>query len=191
MKKAILLLLIICTLSLTSCEGVLFEIGFRFNELITSLDFTPLPDKPEGTELEFWIGDRYADLDLSGHIEKYGMWGGRQYYGLGYVPTEVEGYGQKDPEHYVRYVFTGFPDHSDSMAVSYIEFNDPNINIWGLTVNSTDEEFTEVLEGLGFKVTDSGTFISAKRGRLDISLSASTHTMQIRYDVTNIHHLIF
>ena len=61
------------------------------------------------TNLEFWIGEKVGDASFSGYQEKYGLFGGREYYGTGYMPTS-DGNRQVDPEHCVIYTVTSFPD---------------------------------------------------------------------------------
>ena len=63
------------------------------------------------TNLEFWIAENVDDVDFSKYQIKYGMMGGTEYYGTGYVPT-VDEYGQQiDPEHCVIYTVTSYPDY--------------------------------------------------------------------------------
>ncbi|MBP3386956.1 MAG: hypothetical protein J6L23_00325, partial [Clostridia bacterium] len=65
------------------------------------------------TNLEFWIAENVDDVDFSKYQIKYGIMGGTEYYGTGYVPT-VDEYGQQvDPEHCVIYTVTSYPDYAN------------------------------------------------------------------------------
>ena len=57
------------------------------------------------TNLEFWIRDKVNETSFSGYQEKGGLFGGREFYGTGYVPT-LDGNRQVDPEHCVIYTVT-------------------------------------------------------------------------------------
>ena len=96
MKKWIALLLSIFTLILfVGCSSTTLE-------------------KPE-TNLEFWIAENVDGVDFSAYQEKhrYGYMGpGRLYYGTDYAPTVDEEGRQVDPEIYVIYNVSPYPDHS-------------------------------------------------------------------------------
>ena len=49
-----------------------------------------LPGKEEGSSLEFWLTENVDDVDFSKYQRRYGLYGGWEYYGTGYVPTESE-----------------------------------------------------------------------------------------------------
>ena len=71
------------------------------------------PSRPV-TNLEFWIGENVDEVDFSGFQEKYGLFGGREYYGTDYVPTFDEDGMTIDPEHCVIYTVTSYPDYSSN-----------------------------------------------------------------------------
>lgn len=114
MKKAIVLLtVLVCLLSLIGCSAQ-----------------TPKkPEKPE-TDLEFWIAENVDDFDFSGWEERYGIMGGREYYGSGYVPTKDENGEQIDPAECVIYTVTSYPDYSDKeQHITRITITDPTVKI--------------------------------------------------------------
>ena len=61
------------------------------------------------TNLEFWIAQNVDNVDWSKYQEKYGIMGGREFYGTGYAPTLDEWGQQVDPEHCVIYTVTSYP----------------------------------------------------------------------------------
>lgn len=148
-------------------------------------------EKPE-TNLEFWIGENVDDVDFSKYQEKYGLMGGREYYGTGYIPTLDENGEQIDPEYYVIYTVSSYPDYSSkAQHITHIEITDPNVNVWGLTVNSTHEEVCNKLAELGefeFKELGGNTLV-AKSGKY--TLSFSTGKISMRIDITNRQGIVF
>ena len=70
------------------------------------------------TNLEFWIAQNVDNVDWSKYQEKYGIMGGREFYGTGYTLTLDESGQQVDPEHCVIYTVTSYPDYSDKALTS-------------------------------------------------------------------------
>ena len=141
MKKAVALLMISLMLfSLVSCS---------VNKL----------EKPE-TNLEFWIGENVDDVDFSTYQEKYRygfMGSGRQYYGTGYAPTTDENGQQLDPEYCVIYTVAPYPDYlSRKCHITGIYISDPDVNIYGLTINSSTEDIEETMKNNGFQSLEIG-----------------------------------
>ena len=97
------------------------------------------------TNLEFWIAENVDDVDFSKYQIKYGMMGGTEYYGTGYVPT-VDEYGQQvDPEHCVIYTVTSYPDYANKeQHITHIYITDPQIEFYGITLNSSFEDFASL-----------------------------------------------
>ena len=91
------------------------------------------------TNLEYWIADSVDRMDFATHQEKFGLMGGREFYGKGYMPTEGENGEQTDPEHCVIYTVTSYPDYiSNKRCVTQIYIHaDP----YGAVGNS-DRGFT-------------------------------------------------
>lgn len=116
-------------------------------------------EKPE-TNLEFWIAENVDNVDFSSYQEKhrYGYMGpGRSYYGKNYTPTVDEEGKQVDPEVYVIYSVSPYPDHtSRKNHITGIDINDPSIVVYGLTVNSTEAEIEETMESNGFSSVEIG-----------------------------------
>ena len=85
--------------------------------------------KPQ-TNLEFWIAENVDKIDFSSYQQKYGMFGGNMYYGMGYLPTLDENGQQVDPEYYVIYTVTSYPDYMNKTKhVTRIEITDPKIEV--------------------------------------------------------------
>ena len=114
------------------------------------------PPAPSNTNLEFWIAENVDQVDFSKFHEKYGMFGGNKYYGIGYAPT-IDEYGQQvDPEHYVLYTVTSYPDYADKeQHIKGIHITDPNAEFYGITLNCSFEEFTVLISQQGFEITES------------------------------------
>lgn len=164
--KRFLLFFLTLTLLLPTLSGC----GDRLNE----------PDH----DLEFWITENVDDFDFSGHQPKYGIMGGYEYYGTGYVPTIGEDGQQVDPEHCVIYTITNYPDYSsNSLCVTRIEITDPAVTVYGLSLSSTADEIKSVMTAEGFTITGNDTAIRAEKG--NIRFTFSRHSIMISAEVTN------
>ena len=81
---------------------------------------------PKDTNLEFWIAENVDKVDFSNYQEKFGLMGGREYYGTGYLPSTNENGEQIDPEACVVYTVTSYPDHiSNKKYITRITITDP------------------------------------------------------------------
>ena len=143
------------------------------------------PPRPV-TNLEFWIGDKVDQSSFSGYQEKYGLFGGREYYGTGYVPTQNKDGMQMDPERCVIYTVTSFPDYSSGKsAVTSIYITDPSVEFYGVSLNSSHKDFDELMKKQGFKITRSGeSHRTAEKGKYSVTFT--NDYIRIRADVSNI-----
>lgn len=142
------------------------------------------------SNLEFWIAENVDNVDFSAYQEKYGMFGGRQYYGKGYVPSEDQD-GQVDPEHCVIYTVTSYPDYADkSQHITCIEITDPKITVCGITVNSSFEEFERIVLAYGMELEETnGNYRTARQGKFSISIDGERITLRV--EVENKDGIIF
>lgn len=177
MKKAIVLLtVLVCLLSLIGCSAQ-----------------TPKkPEKPE-TDLEFWIAENVDDFDFSGWEERYGIMGGREYYGSGYVPTKDENGEQIDPAECVIYTVTSYPDYSDKeQHITRITITDPTVKIYGLCTTSSLEEFDALFEGMDYEIEgigSTGLFHRAVKDKISFAYGGGKITVSV--EVTNAQGIIF
>ena len=142
------------------------------------------PDPP-ATNLEFWIGDKVNETTFSGYQEKGGLFGGREFYGTGYVPT-LDGDRQVDPEHCVIYTVTAYPDYSSGKsAVTSIYITDPSVEFYGVSLNSSHKEFEKLMKKQGFKITDTHAIPrTAKRGKYTVTFTKEY--IRISVNVSNV-----
>ncbi len=142
------------------------------------------------TNLEFWIGENVDEVDFSGHVEKFGLFGGREFYGSGYVPT-VDGNRQIDPEHCVLYTVTAFPDYSSNKRhVTRIYITDPDVTFYGISLNSTHKEFERLITEQGFRITDTAAnHHTAKRGKYTVIFTKDS--IRINVKVRNLFGIQF
>ena len=173
MKKiATLLLCIVVLLTVVGCSS---------NKL----------EKPE-TNLEFWIGENVDDVDFSSYQMKYGMFGGNMYYGTGYVPTLDENEQQIDPEQCVIYTVTSYPDYMNkAQHVTRIEITDPEIELYGLSINSSKEDIKNVMEEQGFTVIEVEYGITAEKGKVTFNFNKHSNSITIRVEATNRLGIVF
>ena len=150
---------------------------------------TSRPIEPEH-DLEFWITQDVNDFDFSSYQPKYGIMGGWEYYGTGYVPTLGEEGQQIDPEHCVIYTVTNYPDYSsNSLCITRITITDPAVTLYGLSLSSNADEIRSVMESEGFTVTESGTALKAEKDNLRFTFSKDA--IIVSAEVTNHFGIIY
>lgn len=156
------------------------------------------PKRPADTNLEFWITQDVSKVDFSGYHEIIGWYGARQYYGSGYQPIFSENGYETDPEHYVKYLITAWPDYADGgKYITLIEFTDPGITVYGLTVDSSYDEFERVFSEMGYKISRESkqTYecITAAKGRISFSLKSYDGKQEFIIDakVTNRKGIVY
>lgn len=142
-----------------------FELGECIEELIikgekiTVVDEWKKPPvslyapRPDDAVLEFWITENVENADLSQNCEIYGWMGAREFLGKGYQTVIDENGNQVKPKHCVSYLLTAYPDYSDGGEyVTQIDITDPDVSVYGLTVNSTFEEYDGVFRKMGYVI---------------------------------------
>lgn len=159
------------------------------NEATQSITSDYLP-KPI-TDLEFWIAENVEDVDFSTYQEKYGMFGGTEYYGTGYTPTIDEDGNQVDPEYCVIYTVTSYPDYSSmTQQVTSISITDPSVEVYTLTLKSSQEDINTVMENEGFEIEElGGNDLVARKG--DYTFTFSSIEIRITVNVTNQQGIVF
>lgn len=169
MKKLLLLILCVFTILTVSCNSEL-----------------PNPN----TNLEYWICDNVDNVDWKNHQEKYGLFGGIEYYGLGYMPTLGEDNEQIDPEYCVVYTITSYPDYSSkSNHITRIEITDPNIEFYGISLNSSFEEIKIIMSEIGFEIEENENIIRASNDNFLFTFTEKR--IIISAQVTNKFGIIF
>ncbi len=142
-----------------------------------------IPEKPD-TNLEFWIAENVDDTDFSKYREKYGIIGGREYYGTGYIPTKNENGEQVDPEKCVIYTVTAYPDYSSGKQhITRIAITDPSVYLYGLTVGSSESDISAAMKKNGFKLKEESAILTYVKGRFSISFTNECIT--VNADVSN------
>ena len=135
-------------------------------------------------DLEFWIGENVDGFDFSEYQPKYGIMGGWEYYGKGYVPTLDADGMQIDPEHCVVYTVTNYPDYSsNSRHVTRITITDPAVKVYGLSLSSSFEEIKNTMTAEGFTVTESATAVRAEKDNFRFTFTKDE--IMISAEVTN------
>ena len=140
------------------------------------------PERPD-TDLEFWICDNVDDFDFSGYLPRFGLMGGREYYGTGYSPETDENGQQTDLEHCVIYTVTAYPDYSSGQShITGITVTDPAVTVWGLTTESSHAEIEAVMQNNGYKRLTTGG-ITYRKGKITVRFTEDIIT--IRAEITN------
>ncbi len=136
-----------------------------------------IPKNPDSSDLEFWIFDDVLDTELWNH-EIYDFddtRGGYIYYGNGYKKGDTE---------YVKYFTGGYPLVEYGENANYIvgiEISDSSIDIYGITVNSTPEEFAQCFAAMGYEILDATTTEGTKNGGFWIRAKRGSVTVDFCY----------
>lgn len=170
MKKIIctILLSVMLLLSLCSCKMQYLPV---FGEAMDMPYFViqELPRKNVGgeTTLEFWIGDIVDESDYEGHAIVYDG-----FLGEGYSEDVKLGTATHTTDYYVHYTVCNYPKvDSKTSGIVRIEITDPSVKIYGLTTESSLDDFARVFDALGAKVSKSEYNVNAKLGDVWFQLS--------------------
>ena len=141
------------------------------------------------TNLEFWIAENVENVDFTNYQEKFGLMGGREYYGTGYVPTTNENGEQVDPVECVIYTVTAYPDYISNIShITSIYITDPSVTVYGLTLTSSADEVKTIMKSNGFKKSKdrNNTYTKGK-----VSISFSEEFIRINVKVSNLFRIQF
>ena len=181
MKRTAILLIIVFTVCtvLCSCAGVSDEISM-----------------PERTDLEFWVTQNVESVDLSAHSEIVGWFGAREYLGMGYEALRDADGNTGYPSQYVSYLITAYPDYADGgQYVTRITVTDPAVTVYGLTVNSSADDFQATLSEYGYSPVSSDSssdfvrFVSEEG--VTVTFSPSMKEITVSVEVSNREGIIF
>ena len=182
------------------CSGTKEDIPQKALDVLTETGNTVSGEMPKDTTLEFWITEDVKDRDWSGHDEIYGWMGAREFLGSAYKKNADADGSDQHPEHYVSYVITAWPDYADGgQFVTRIDITDPNVSVYGLTVNSSIEEYDAVFRKMGYviSVEERGvnTVFTATRAGITFELcirpDGLTPSLAIKAEVTNREGIVF
>ncbi len=167
MKKIIALILLLCTftLMLSSCGSEKIE-------------------KPEDTNLEYWLLDK---LDTDNAILLKTFYGSELYLDSKYQPIIDEDGNYSKPENCVVYYIKNYPlaDLGITKRISAIVITDPKVNMFGLTLHSTQKEVVTALERNGFTISFSAGRIYGELGRYTVTVAIG-EAMSISYETPSI-----
>ena len=139
------------------------------------------------TNLEFWIAEHVDDVDFSAYQEKYGLMGGRAYYGRGYAPLTGPNGEQLDPEHYVLYTVTSYPDYAGSRQhVTRIDITDPAVELYGVTLHSSAKEIDAAMKQHGFRQETQPNAVGQLYSKGKFSLRFADDAIHISVKVSNL-----
>jgi len=148
--------------------------------------------RPKDTNLLFWITQRCSgeDFKQAGCSFIPGWFGAEEYLDYRYELLEVgdkysETHHYTIPPKHVTYVISGYPDALDGYAVTSIEITDPEITVYGLTMNSTNQEIENKMKQLQFVKKNDAYF------KNNCTFNFSSDFISIKAPSTNKHHIIY
>ena len=200
MKKSVVLALVLILLfALCACNNQQLQSTTPQETNSTTLpqDNVTTPSQKEDlprpeTNLEFWIAENVDHVDFSKYQEKYGFFGGHEYYGTGYVPTiDEDEYYQIDPEYCVIYTVSSYPDEMDKeQHITSIYITDPNITFYGISLNSSVAQFKYYMQQQGFDVTKTGeNSCKAEKGKFWVKFTQEYIIISV--EITNNSGIIY
>lgn len=131
-----------------------------------------IPGKHLGgkTTLEFWIGECITEYDYSERASDPGSF--NDFLGKRY---ELDENGEL-PLHYVKYEYGNYPKiDSLRLGILDIEITDPQVMVYGLTTESSIEDFVNTFEKLGARfVAKRDNYTMCWLGDVSFSLHLST-----------------
>ena len=139
MKKTVVLLLLLCIFAL----------------MFSSCSVYPELPMPKDTNLEYWLlynpyNKNWTELPNGYWMEDFY---GKSYLAQGYEPIIDEDGNLSAPEHCVIYSTGNYPLSDKGVKrIMSIRITDPQVSVFGLTINSTREEIDEVMTKNGFEV---------------------------------------
>lgn len=109
-------------------------------------------DRPSDTDLSLWITEEVSEAVFSEYTATaYSVLGGNAVYEKGYTSVLTSSGERADPEHFVKY---RVDQHTNGKRyVTLVSVTDPDVRVYGLTVESTLAEFDATMEAAGFTVT--------------------------------------
>ncbi|MGM9858917.1 MAG: hypothetical protein ACI311_06705 [Bacilli bacterium] len=150
--------------------------------LCCSCSFNKYLEKPDDTNLTFWITQKVSVNDFNDCTYLPGWMGASEYLDGKYTPIDNDGF-LTAPEIHVTYLVTGYPDLQDDTAITYIHITDPDIYVYGLTMNSSEEEIYNTMSSYKFKRSIEDNQISYTKN--NVSLIIKNNEINIRAYTTN------
>ncbi len=142
--------------SKTSTSKALFSISALFLMSVSSLSScnqSKFLDKPNNTNLEFWITEKVEREQLKDCTYLPGSFGASLYLDSRYDAITSNNANSINiaPDVHVTYLLSAYPDYSDGgLYVTSISITDPTINVYGLTMASRTEDIISTMTSIGF-----------------------------------------
>lgn len=140
--------------------------------------------KPADTNLDFWITERVErqEFEEKGCTLLPGRFGAAEYLDHRYV-ADTSGDMAVAPAVHVTYVLSGYPDAKDKWAVTRIHITDPEITVYGLTMNSTnteiEERMAEMTDEFGYYDVNDVRHVSFNVGKCVFDFSSTDITIAV------------
>ena len=167
----------------------LAKLAIAFSFLLCSCSNTTRLKKPEDTNLDFWITQvvTHQEMQDKGCTVIPGWFGATEYLSSGYEPLIVEEHSNRIPEIHVTYLVQSYPDAmSNSSSITRINITDPTVTVFGLTINSSQEEITNRMK----KVSGASGKDRVYKIK-DVTFGFNEDNITISVPVTNKQHIVY
>lgn len=176
---------------------LIFIIPFSFSSLNSCGITNPL-SRPKDWEEELWFLDRVDDFDFSSYKccydSLYCMGCSPKYYLKKYGDFSYDEYGTIIfPKEVIIYHVGPYPDlSSKENYVIDVDIINCDVTFYGLTLNSTIEEFEDVFLGFGFKTAGkSENSIRFEKDTFIVSFNSLTKRVSFKALQSNIHGIVY
>lgn len=179
MKKTVLYLCIALTLLLCVFAGCVRHgdpnDADSNNTNQNNTDPNKIPERPQDTDLEFWIGEDVSEVDFSEYERVTSLMSRNHYLGKDYSFASNQ-HGT------VSYAVDKYPDDEDGKdCVTLIVIDDASVTLYGINCNSTFAQFDKAMKANGYEVEISTpqqnqTAHIARLGKVYVTLSVTANT---------------
>lgn len=196
MKKTvciIILIMILCTAIFAGCSNANNDKDTEGNDNNSKTPEIVVPERPEDTTLEYWLTDVFPTEDMENHDEIPGIFGARLFLGKDYKALNADDGNKLLPEIYVYYLAGSWPDEINyGRYITKIEITDPEISVYGITIESTYEDFDKVFSDMGYEIKKDKIYHEAVLGRFSFCLKkTSVPKLILKAEVTNESGIVY
>lgn len=148
-------------------------------------------EKPDNTTLSFWITQEVSQDNFKDCEFLPGLMGGDEYLDSRYeavVTEDEEGYKTYSaPAVSVVYTTSGYPDYSSTTScVTRIVVTDPEITVYGLTMNPETDDKRKTMKSYKFKQNSDSSF-----SKNNCTVRFEEDRIYLGAVVTNVNNVVF
>jgi len=154
---------------------------------------SPFLRRPIDTNLSLWITEEVDEDSLSSMTYLPGGFGMDIYLDSSYETIDNGDGTYRAPDVHVIYQISAYPDYSDGGSyVTYIGITDPTINVYGLSLSSSQEDIGFRMTLLGFThQCQECSGIQEYWSKNNCAFTFNEYSITIGASISNRDHLVF